>query len=193
MQYVVGIDEVGRGPLAGPVTVCAVQWISKKQKELILAGIRDSKKTPEHKRNEWAAYAKSIRGKEIEYAVCSINAEIIDKVGITRALLMASSNVLQKMNKKNKIQHVYSDYNLPLPEKYPATHIVKGDESNPIIALSSIIAKVARDTHMKVCGEQYPAYGFERNKGYGTREHIQSIKEKGIIGIHRKTYLTNII
>ena len=189
MKYTVGIDEVGRGPLAGPVTVCAVQWLSDDNPEDLLAGIRDSKQLSPVKRQEWAARAFSLRD-VLRFCVHSVSASTIDSIGISRALQRASGEVLSGMN---TISHVYSDYGLPLPEHHVATHIVKGDEKHPLIALASIIAKVDRDAAMVDFADKFGAYGFERNKGYGTREHRDAVRTHGPCSIHRMSFLGNIL
>ena len=192
-RYVVGIDEVGRGPLAGPITVCATLWLSEDDGEDFFIGIRDSKKLSEKKRIEWVQRAENVRKNLLQYSVCSIDASVIDNVGIISALSRASKLVLLNLSKEGAISHIYSDYGLPIPDGFSATHIVKGDEQNPLIALASIIAKVERDTKMCELSKEFDEYGFERNKGYGTKEHRDAIQRCGVTPHHRKTFLRNII
>ncbi len=189
MKYTVGIDEVGRGPLAGPVTVCAVQWLSDEPPDAFLSGIRDSKKLSAAKRLSWAEYAVTL-GRMLRYQVCSVDARVIDEAGISQALYRAADRALIGLH---DVSHVYSDYGLPLPDVYTATHIIKGDEQHPLIALASIVAKVTRDAAMVNLSEQFPVYGFERNKGYGTQEHRDAVCTHGACPAHRQSFLGNIL
>ena len=192
MKYTVGIDEVGRGPIAGPVTVCAIQWLSDESPEKVLEGIKDSKKLTEKKRKEWVSFADKIEDK-VRFYIHSVPASDIDSIGISAALLRASSEVLKSLDGKQKIEHVYSDYGLPLPDTYLSTHIIKGDEKNPLIALASILAKVSRDDFMAKISDEFSLYALERNKGYGTKEHMEAVKKHGPSSIHRVSFLKNIL
>ncbi len=194
MKGCVGIDEVGRGPLAGPVTVCAVQWLDDALPEKVLNGIRDSKKLSQKKRQEWLIRAiNTMERDSFHCTVFSVSAGEIDTCGIIRALYTASTEALLKLQQHQPIAHVYSDYGLPIPEEYNATHIIKGDEKNPLISLASIIAKESRDDTMCKLSEQFPAYGFERHKGYATKHHREMIKEHGPSPIHRHSFLKNVL
>ena len=191
MQYAVGVDEVGRGPLAGPVVVCAVQWLTDADPFSVLTGIRDSKKLSAKQRNEWVDQAKGLQD-SLRFCVHSVDAGTIDTVGIMRALGRASGGALAELDAQDSLAHVYSDYGLPVPEQYSATHIVKGDERHPLIALASIIAKENRDAVMVTLAETFRVYGFSRNKGYGTQEHRDALLQYGPCSVHRKTFLKNI-
>ena len=191
MRYAVGVDEVGRGPLAGPVVVCAVQWLTDEDPFSVLAGIRDSKKLSAKQRNEWVDRAKGLQD-SLRFCVHSVGAEIIDTVGIMRALGRASGGALAEIDVQDSIAYVYADYGLPVPEQYSATHIVKGDERHPLIALASIIAKENRDAVMVTLAETFRVYGFSCNKGYGTQEHRDALLQYGPCSVHRKTFLKNI-
>ena len=194
MKGCVGIDEVGRGPLAGPVTVCAVQWLDDEVPEKILTGIRDSKKLSQKKRQEWLIRAiNTMERNSFHCAVFSVSAGEIDACGIIRALYTASTEALLKLQDYTPIQHIYADYGLPISEEYDTTHIIKGDEKNPLISLASIIAKESRDNTMCKMSEQFPAYGFERHKGYATKHHREMIKEHGPSPIHRRSFLKNVL
>ena len=190
--FFVGIDEVGRGPVAGPVTVCAVHWISKEDPTKILSGIKDSKKLTEKKREEWFKFAKENHKKYFYYSIYSTDSNHIDKFGIVPSIFNSSKKVLSQLEKENKINSIISDFNLPMPKKYNPKYIKKGDEIEPIISLASIIAKVERDKLMKNYAKQFPNYFLDKNKGYGTKDHIESIKKYGLTPIHRKTFLKNI-
>ena len=193
MQWCVGIDEVGRGPLAGPVTVCAVQWLDVMPPDEVLGGIRDSKKLVSKKRAVWFQYAETVRGKLLQYAVHSVAADAIDTVGIVEATRTAATEVLQALDMCIAIPHVYADYGLPVPKHYIHTHIVKGDEKNPLIAFASIIAKEERDMIMREIGVAFPAYGFAQHKGYGTKQHREMLQKHGPSPVHRETFLKNIL
>lgn len=190
-QYIVGIDEVGRGPVAGPVTVCALHWLSKEHPTKIFSKIKDSKKLTEQKREEFFKEIQKHNNKLLTYSTSSIPAKEIDTNGIIHSLKTASTNTIKKLSEKNNIKHILSDYGLPLPDTHPSTHIIKGDEQEPLIALASIIAKVTRDNTMKAYGEKYPEYNFQKHKGYYTKEHKQKIEKYGLSPIHRKTFLKN--
>ena len=194
MKGYVGIDEVGRGPLAGPVTVCAVQWLDDMLPEKILTGIRDSKKLSQKKRQEWLLHAiDTMEQDSFQCAVFSVSAGEIDVCGIRGALYTASTEALLKMHTRVPIKHIYADYGLPVPKKYSHSHIIKGDEKNPLISLASIIAKESRDDAMRKLGEQFPAYGFDRHKGYGTKHHRDMIKKHGPRPIHRRSFLKKVL
>ena len=179
--------------MAGPVTVCAVQWLSNADPEKILKGIKDSKKLNENGRNIWVEMVKSdLENKHIHYHIHSIEAKIIDKIGIMKSLKLASDNVLKNLDDQKKIKYIYSDYGLPISSKFKFTHIIKGDEKNPLISLASIIAKVSRDNYMLSISKNHNKYNFGKNKGYGTKEHRDAIEKYGITKFHRKTFLKNI-
>ena len=192
MKHYVGIDEVGRGPAAGPVTVCAVCWKSDESPSLIFSEIKDSKQLSEKKRNEWAEYLID-NIIYFDYEIHSTNANYVDERGINEALLKSSTEVINKLGEKNKIKHILSDYGLPLPKTYSYTHIKKGDEKETIIAMASILAKVYRDTKMCGYSKTYPKYNWDKNKGYLTKEHIDAIIKYGITQLHRKTFLRRFI
>ena len=193
MKGHIGIDEVGRGPLAGPALVCGVLWISPSDPGEILEGIRDSKKLTPRKRMLWKHRADKLTESHLLFATCSADSKEIDREGIVQALQKASTEVIKKLQEKGKIKHIYADYGLPLAELYPKTHLIKGDEKNPLISLASIIAKEARDEIMRNLDKEFPAYGFGKHKGYGTKQHREMIQLHGTSPIHRRTFLRNII
>lgn len=188
MQYAVGIDEVGRGPVAGPVTVCALQWLSQESPDHILAGIRDSKKLTPRARTLWFEQAKQLKT-TVRFSVYSSEAAAIDTDGIIKALAAAATKTLEELDQQQKVQHVYADYSLPVPAHYAQSHHVKGDETNPLITFASIIAKVMRDAVMCQHDRHFPHYAFAKNKGYGTKEHRTALQKHGMTPIHRKTFL----
>ncbi|MFZ2049210.1 MAG: ribonuclease HII [Minisyncoccia bacterium] len=191
--YIVGIDEAGRGPLAGPVSV-GVLMLNKKVDKKFLRGIKDSKKLSESMREEWFNKALEMKaGGVLDYRVALVSEKVIDKNGIVEAIKIGIEDCLKKL-KVPKHSEIYLDGGLRAPKNFKKQKtIIKGDEKIPVISLASIMAKVTRDRYMKKIGMNYPEYGFEEHKGYGTAKHIKAIKKFGISKIHRKTYLTNII
>lgn len=197
-KYVIGVDEVGRGPLAGPVVVAAVAYVNvagqphTKNKVLIrgrrgrLIGIKDSKKLSARQREKW----NKILRKNFECHCVSLNNKIIDKIGIQKAVLLGVRKVLYKFKRKPDL--ILLDGLLKAPKRYNQKTIIRGDEKIPLISAASIIAKVARDRRMLRLHKKYPKYCFDRHKGYGTKLHYKKIKKHGISKIHRKSFLKNI-
>jgi len=192
-NFAVGIDEAGRGPLAGPVAVGVVMMNIKINKKFFL-GIKDSKKLSEKKREEW--FDKAVEMKKsgvLDYKVALISEKIIDKKGIVESIKIGIEDCLKKL-KVHKHFHIYLDGGLKAPKEFKKQEtIIRGDEKVPVISLASIMAKVTRDKYMFKLAMQFPKYGFEEHKGYGTAKHIKTIKKFGASNIHRKTYLTNIL
>lgn len=199
--HIIGIDEVGRGPLAGPVTLCAtcVATDFDLSPSGPFGGIKDSKKLSEKKREEWLVKIGELREKGfINYALISIEADEIDKIGIAVAIKKAVAACLEALIIGAKISpdtvKVFLDGSLSAPEKFIIQEtIIKGDEKVPIISAASIVAKVSRDIHMNKMAEKYPGYGLEKHKGYGTAEHIHAIRKNGPSAIHRRSFLKNIL
>ena len=193
MKYAVGIDEVGRGPLAGPVTVCAVQWLSDESPEDVLKGVRDSKKLSPAKRQEWADKVSELQDM-LRVSVHSVDAAVIDEIGIMSLAQTRLRQFTVATCRNNMLSRMYTPTTgCRCLIATPATHIVKGDDKHPLIAFASIVAKVARDRVMVDLSERFGVYGFERNKGYGTREHRDAIRRHGTCAEHRRTFLRNII
>ncbi|MCR4284314.1 MAG: ribonuclease HII [Parcubacteria group bacterium] len=185
-RYIVGVDEAGRGPLAGPVFVGAVLVDTKDKRKLkILKGARDSKKISSKKREEWD---KIIRD-NFECHTASVSNHIIDKIGIQKAVLLGVKRVLGKM--KTKPDLVLLDGLLKAPWQYKQKTIIKGDEKISVISAASIVAKVGRDKKMMFIHSRFPEYGFDRHKGYGTRLHYEKIRENGLSSCHRRTFCVN--
>jgi len=191
MRKIVGIDEVGRGPLAGPVTVCAVSCdlviytILKRNKNLPVLG-KDSKKLSAKDREKYATNLKYIG---LPYVVVHISNKIIDKKGVSFAMKSAINQVLQKLGLNPKNCEVLLDGGLKAPKEFlKQKTIIKGDEKEKIIAWASILAKVSRDALMVRLGKKYPKYDLGKHKGYGTLEHRKAIKKHGLSDIHRKTF-----
>jgi len=180
---IVGIDEVGRGPVAGPVTIAVVGGIAPK----LLRGIRDSKQLSEKQRDAWA---KIIRAHST-FVVVSVSAAIVDRIGIAAALRRAVERGLAKFPQKPTL--VLLDGSLYAPKEYHQRTIIRGDESEPLIAAASIVAKVHRDRYMTRLHTQHPKYGFPEHKGYGTAAHYRAIKQYGATKQHRKSFLSRVL
>lgn len=180
----VGIDEAGRGCLAGPVVSAAV--ILPKYFDYPI--VKDSKKLSERKRKE--AY-KIIVENALNYSVSLVLPEAIDKLNILQATMLSMHNCLDALEGFN---HILVDGNYFNKYKdIPHTCVIKGDNTYYSIAAASILAKVSRDEYMKQLHNEFPKYKWESNKGYGSEEHINMIKEIGITEHHRKSFLKNII
>lgn len=189
--YIIGIDEVGRGPLAGPVVVTALALPVKFK--IQKNNLRDSKKLTEAQRKDWLTY---IRGcPKICYSVARIYPRLIDKINISRAANLAAKKALENLLKQYRLNYkncqIFLDGGLFVPKIYKAKTIIKGDEKIPAISLASIVAKIDRDELLKKYARKFKKYGFESHKGYGTRDHIKALKKYGIIKIHRLTFLKN--
>ncbi len=192
IHYIIGIDEAGRGPLAGPVAVGAFCIrANNRHFQKWCAGVKDSKKLSEKKRELWFAKIQSEKktGK-IDFAVSFASSKMIDVKGLTFAIKHALAESLQKLACNPKETLVLLDGGLHAPKEYLFQQtIIKGDEKEPVISLASIAAKVLRDKKMYRFASVYPLYGFEKHKGYGTRAHYIAIEKYGILDIHRKRFL----
>ena len=174
-----GVDEAGRGPLAGPVCAAAVILDPKRPIE----GLADSKKLSAKKRE---AFAPLIRERALAWAIAWAEPEEIDRVNILRATMNAMRRAVEGLQVAPDCVWVDGNRLPDLP--YPAEAIVKGDAKVPAISAASILAKTARDAKMREYAEQYPEYGFERHAGYGTKEHVAALEKFGPTPIHRKTF-----
>jgi len=185
-KYIVGIDEAGRGPLAGPVAVAAVAAtvISNFQFPIIkqIKNIKDSKKLSAKQREEWFKILK----KNFECHCVFISHKTIDKINIHQATLLGVEKVLKKFSVKPDL--VLLDGSLHAPKEYKQKTIIKGDEKIPLISAASIIAKVGRDRKMENMHKKFPKYAFDKHKGYGTKLHYKKIKKHGLSKIHRRTF-----
>ena len=201
MKYVIGIDEVGRGPIAGPVVVCAcavTSDIQQKLLELFPKGIlKDSKKLSEKNREKIRNGLEDFKNrKKVLWGIGEVSAERVDQVGIAPSIKEAINNALTQLEKEgiDITSHVVLDGSLYAPERYVHQETyIKGDEKFVEIALASIIAKVYRDTLMKHVAKDFPMYGFENHVGYGTQAHYEAIASHGITEHHRKTFLRKIL
>ncbi len=178
INLIAGVDEVGRGPLIGPVVAAAVIL----PKGLIIEGLTDSKKLSEKKRNY---YYDIIKKNAIAIGIGVISEDIIDDVNIYEATKLAMNNAIN--NLKVKPEHILIDA-MKLNLDIPSTSIIKGDALSESIAAASVIAKVTRDSMMYELDKKYPLYGFKNHKGYPTKAHIEAIKKYGLIEGYRKTF-----
>lgn len=183
-DLVAGIDEVGRGPLAGPVVAAAVIL----PKECKIEGVNDSKKLSAKKREE---LYDIILEKAVSYGIGVVSNERIDEINILQATYEAMREALSQL--KPKAEYILADaVTIPMVST-PQRGIVKGDAKSMSIGAASIVAKVYRDRMMEAYEEVYPGYGFASNKGYGAAEHIEGIRKQGITPIHRKTFVKNFL
>jgi len=192
MQHVVGIDEAGRGPLAGPVAIGIVSIPSKFDKRFF-KNIKDSKKLSASNRELWFESALEARKSGLlDFTVVLISEKVIDKKGISYAINLGIKKGLSTLNVSEN-HRIFLDGGLRVPErfKYQKT-VVKGDEKIPVISLASIMAKVTRDRKMVSLSKKFPKFNFDIHKGYGTKAHIRAIKKYGPKSIHRKSFLTRV-
>ncbi|BCB03336.1 ribonuclease HII [Bacillus sp. KH172YL63] len=177
-SLIAGIDEVGRGPLAGPVVTAAVIL----PEDFYLPGLNDSKKISEAKREEYAAH---IRAHAISIGLAIVDADVIDSINIYEATKKAMNSAVNNLTISPEYLLIDA---MKLETPYPSQSIIKGDSKSISIAAASIIAKVARDRMMKEYATKYPGYGFENNAGYGTKEHLNGLAQYGITPLHRKSF-----
>lgn len=179
VHYIAGVDEAGRGPLAGPVVAAAVIF----ERDLIIDGVNDSKKLSEKKRE---LLFHTIHEKAMAVGIGIVSHEVIDRINILQASFLAMNKALDHLSIKP--QYVLVDGNFFRHEIFSVENIIKGDSLSHSIAAASIIAKVTRDELMKEMHVQYPQYGFGQHKGYGTKAHIEAIRLHGFSPIHRRSF-----
>jgi ribonuclease HII len=196
-HMIIGIDEVGRGALAGPVCVAALVmprglYLRKKK----LAKLKDSKKLSPKQREEWVEYLEN--HPKISYAVASVSPGVVDKRNVTKAANIAATRALAQLVTNNRQitvrARVYLDGGLyvnkkPETRNYKSRTLVRGDEKINAIKLASIVAKVKRDNYMVKLHEKHPEYAFHDHKGYGTKKHLRRIKKHGVSPVHRLTFI----
>ncbi|MCM1260189.1 MAG: ribonuclease HII [Prevotella sp.] len=177
-QYIAGTDEVGRGPLAGPVVASAVIM----PKGCYIEGVTDSKKLSSKKRK---ALRAEIEAKALSIVTVFIDEETIDQINIYEASRLAMQQAIKGLYPQPDL--VLSDA-MPLHMEIENLPIIKGDEKSFVIGCASIIAKEIRDDYMDILDKRYPGYGFSQNKGYPTKAHQEALQTQGVLPIHRKTY-----
>ncbi len=187
-RYIVGVDEVGRGPLAGPVVCAAV--VMPLEEESLVVGVDDSKKLSESKRE---SLAKLIKERAIAYTMVEVSEKMIDEINILEATKLGMKRAIEslKLPDGSAPEVVLTDGNMTLDIALPQQSVVHGDALSYSIGAASIIAKVYRDHKMVEWSKDYPMYAFDKNKGYGTAAHVQAIKEYGLCPIHRRTFTKN--
>jgi len=183
LRYVAGVDEAGRGPLAGPVVAAAVVFAPG----VVIEGVRDSKKIAERQRS---ALAQEIRARALAVGIALVDAAEIDRVNILQATMnaMAAAVLDAQAHLGAGVDYALVDGNRLPPLPCAGAAIVKGDAHSHAIAAASIIAKVTRDEWMRAWDAQYPQYGFALHKGYGTKAHLAAIRAYGACAVHRKTF-----
>ena len=179
-QMICGIDEAGRGPLAGPVAAAAVIL----PEHCVIEGLNDSKKLTEKKRE--ALYDVICR-EAIAYAVAMVDHRVIDEINILEATYVAMRQAVENLSVQADYALVDGNRSKGLP--IPFSCVVGGDAISPSIAAASVLAKVTRDRYMLEMDERYPAYGFAKHKGYGSKAHYAALLEYGACPIHRQTFL----
>ena len=183
-SLVAGVDEAGRGPLADEVYAAAVIL----PPDICIEGLNDSKKISEKKREKLFEEIKEVA---LSYAVATASVDEIDRFNIRNATYMAMNRAIEALGIKP--DYVIVDGDNIKECVLPHECIVKGDSKSLSIAAASILAKVSRDRHMLQMAEKYPQYGFEKHKGYGTKAHIEALKEFGPCEIHRKTFIKKFV
>ncbi|MBR2576056.1 MAG: ribonuclease HII [Firmicutes bacterium] len=184
VRTIAGIDEVGRGPLAGPVVAAAVIL----PEDFDLLGVNDSKKLSEKRREELFV---QIKEKAVAWAIGMADSRVIDEINILQATKQAMAEAIGCLSVKP--DHLLIDAVKLEGIAIPQTSIIKGDEKSVSVAAASILAKVTRDHMMVEYAKVFPGYAFEKNKGYGTKAHYEGIEAMGICPIHRKTFLKKIL
>lgn len=192
MSYVVGIDEAGRGPLAGPVAVGAVSIPTSFNKRFFRS-IRDSKKLTPEERELWFELAiEAKKNRELDFHVSLVSEKVIDRHGISFALRLGIKCCLLKLGLTEESQ-IFLDGALRAPQKFKhQLTVIRGDEKIPVISLASIVAKVVRDRKMVRLSKKFPEFSFDIHKGYGTSLHRLALRKYGPTIIHRQSFLTNL-
>ena len=181
---IAGLDEAGAGPWAGPVSAGCV--ILDQNQLDALVGVTDSKKLTHEKRVE---FAKRIRENAVAYGVGSASPEEIDQINIRQASLLAMRRALESVRAQcDEVDYLLIDARKLDDVRLPQENIIRGDSTSLSIAAASILAKVHRDEIMFQAAEAYPGYGFEKHKGYGTKQHQEALEELGVTPIHRKSF-----
>jgi ribonuclease HII len=189
-KFLIGIDEVGRGPIAGPVAVGAFVFLTSDAKKFF-KGVKESKQLTEEKREEWFKKVLEAQEKDlVNFCVSFQSEKIIDTKGLSYALKKCIENCLKnlKLNPDECLVLLDGGLKAPLNYKNQKT-IIKGDVKEQVIALASICAKVLRDRYMRKMAKKHPNYGFEVHKGYGTKAHYKAIQASGLTSLHRRSFL----
>ncbi|MBR3628286.1 MAG: ribonuclease HII [Elusimicrobia bacterium] len=180
LSFVSGVDEAGRGPLAGPVVAAAVIL----PKDIFIDGVNDSKKLTEKKRN---ILFEEIKQNAFSYGIGIVDSKTIDEINILQATFLAMKKALEQLSVKPDLVLIDGNHTIPNIQN-KQQYIVSGDAKSASIACASILAKVTRDNIMYEYAKQYPQYSFEKHKGYGTKAHLEAIQKYGPCPIHRMTF-----
>ena len=192
-KFLVGVDEAGRGPLAGPVAVGVVCLPAVVDIREMFPDVGDSKKlSPARREKVYALLEAASAAGWVRHRVVFSSAALIDQVGITEAVRQAVWEGVRALAPEPAGVTVLLDGLLSAPPEYVQETIVRGDASEPVISLASIAAKVARDHLMQELAKTYPTYGFEVHKGYGTEKHYAALRRHGLCLEHRKSFCTNV-
>ncbi|MDP2641966.1 MAG: ribonuclease HII [bacterium] len=199
MSYVVGIDEAGRGPLAGPVAVGAVAIPSPTSPRLrgiykkFFKGIKDSKKLTPEERELWYELAlEAKRDGLLNFAVSLVSERVIDRKGISYAIRLGIKRCIEALEVPENSQ-IFLDGGIKAPERFAhQVTVIKGDEKIPIVSLASIVAKVTRDRKMVRLSKKFPEFNFHIHKGYGTSLHRIALRKYGSTVVHRQSFLTRL-
>ncbi len=194
MKWIVGIDEVGRGPIAGPVHVCAIAIPLLHYKKMRLKGVTDSKQMTPNAREKWHDSARELKREgKIKIGIARRGAKAIDERGINGCIRECIKSALQQLHLDPSECIVLLDGGLKAPREYIQQQtIIRGDKKHKIISLASVVAKVTRDRLMMKLHQSYPAFQWFENKGYGTRAHISAVLGNGLTPLHRKSFFTKV-
>ncbi|MBV9349253.1 MAG: ribonuclease HII [Patescibacteria group bacterium] len=193
-RYILGVDEAGRGPLAGPLALGVISVQEDFDIKAAFPGLNDSKQVLPEKREELFSILKEYEAKNvIRYSVNFASHRFIDSRGITPAAKFAAARGIRTLLPDPEEGKIFLDGLLKAPRGYEQETIIHGDALVPAIMLASIAAKVTRDRFMVRMAKRYPAYGFEQHKGYGTPEHIEKLRTYGSCPVHRLSFLSNIL
>jgi ribonuclease HII len=194
VKYLIGIDEVGRGPLAGPVSI-GIAVVPVSFDFSVFVKLNDSKKMTERGREECAKRAEELRNEgQLQFGIFSAESALIDDMGIEHCISFAIRDGLSKLVPNPDGIKIFLDGRLRAPKEYEQETVIRGDEKIPVISLASVVAKVERDRCMtEILHPQFPEYGFDSHKGYGTATHIKAIQEYGPTEMHRRSFLSRIL
>jgi ribonuclease HII len=188
-RFVIGVDEAGRGPLAGPVAVGVVRVPARYNIKKNFPGLDDSKKLSPQKREElFALLKKRAALGELQFCVRFSSHTVIDTVGITRAVRRAAWSGVRALAQESHEVRVMLDGLLTAPPEYEQETVIHGDALVPAISLASVAAKVVRDAYMRRLGKRFPEYNFQIHKGYGTARHRAAIAQFGLCEVHRQSF-----
>ena len=189
--WTIGIDEAGRGPLAGPVAVGVVK-VSADFDWTLIPGVGDSKKVSTKNRGLVFTRAHELKERgELDFSVVMMEASYIDENGIARAIAEAIARAIHDLTLNPQDCFIKLDGSLKAPKDFKQETIIKGDQKELVIGLASILAKETRDIHMRELAEKYPNYDLEVHKGYGTKTHRRLIFKNGLADVHRCSYCQN--